>query len=732
MREGSAFVPLLIPLRAVPTARPILSFDCETFGRGNDFVLGVVSTPDGQTHRFLDRTKMYDYLSREEWEGHQIFATNLAFDSFAMFGDGKLPEGFSMFDNGSKIIWIKRQIREKKDSRTKTGKSKKSITWADSLNVFPAGVEEMGNILQKVARTYKKHYEKVNYLESKRLASYYDVKKLRSPGCRCDLKTNPEHDDCLTYLGKLRYEDMTPEQREETWDYCTNDALVTRLFMEWFQEQINELGATLKLTAASTAMDLFRRRFMREGQFVIPQPHWTCMVQSRLSYYGGRTEDFVKGTLGPVWDYDVASMYPSSMMEVDFPYPSPERFVVKENPPENCLQHEGFSFASVHVPRMHIPPLPYRYTDKLLFPCGDISGVWTNLELRYAREQGVKINDIAWSYFTEKTFNPFEGYVTELYGKRMEYAYPSDCTHQDCEYHRAKRLAAKCAEAMATEEVVKLFLNGLYGKFAQNFLTEEEQAELGVKGKAPGGTFKNIEDASEEEIMFTASQPEFTHYLARGYVLDRAIPKLKAFMNPILSSYVTARARVKLHCFFLMALAEKVGVLYCDTDSLYCDAPISFATQGKELGKLQVGKQWRQMTILGPKAKALLPMDEKAKPHFTTKGVPGKSFLYDDNGAFGELTTHRTKPKAELFDALTLNKSEVRYSRFLRFKEALARGRMPNEIVDATKKFNPLEFPKRRILGNPTLRDLTKRSFKTEPWTIRGQDIVERMEMIKV
>ena len=50
--------------------------------------------------------------------------------------------------------------------------------------------------------------------------------------------------------------------------------------------------------------------------------------------------------------------------------------------------------ADIFIPKMNYPPLPHRAKDKnnkLIFPCGYISGVWTYHELKFAMDRGVKI-----------------------------------------------------------------------------------------------------------------------------------------------------------------------------------------------------------------------------------------------------------------------------------------------------------------------------------------------------
>lgn len=697
------FLPMLVPLRGGFKNSPVIAFDTETYGQTNEFQIGVVSTQAGD-YLFENSQELLDFICKKEWWNHFVFATNLAFDAFALFGaaskPGQMPPDWSFFDNGSKLIWVKKVVS--REDRTNGEIKFRYQTLLDSLNVYPAGVEEMGNVLNKVADGYSRQGNDT-------LANYYREGKLKKP----------------RWLGKRKWSELSKPEKEMLSTYCAADARNTRKFMEWFQTEVNNLGGELRMTAASTALDLYRRKYLVQDNLCIPQPTWECLIESKLSYYGGRTECLVVGTTDDIWDNDVNSMYPSVMLNTRYPYPSPEKFVKWRSPPFSCLEYEGFSKVTVTVPYMDIPPLPFKTDGKLMFPYGTLQGVWTNLELRYAVSLGCEISEMDWSYFNRKTFNPFHSYVEDLFSKRLDYCCPKYCPDSKTRGVRCFELGLKCKYALATEEVVKLFLNGLYGKFAQNFLSQEQADEIGIAIKKIGGTFKGFEDASDDEISFTNSN--YPEYLAKGYVINKAIPKLKSFMNPILSSYTTAAARIKLHQYMLKATEEGAKILYYDTDSLYSTKRLSFAVKGKQLGALQEGKHYKQMLILSPKTKRLLT--DNGDVIATAKGIPGKSFitrfeklsdaLNDDE--IDELTENLT-PRQTLFDSLTYtdvkSRGKVRYSKFLKFKEAMARGRLPNEIVETSKQVSPLDFPKRRILGNPTLEDLVSKQFQTVPWEI--------------
>ena len=704
LREDPLLPTFLTTLKGEAKPKPVIGFDCETLGIQNNFQFGYISTKE-EDYYYEDAKLMLEELGGYKYQGQLVYATNLHFDAFALFqavaGPRKLPPGWEAFDNGSKLIWVKNKIRAEKSFST-GNTTFRYQTLLDSLNLFPAGVEKMGEILQKVSRMYAKP----GPMQNLQLSKYYDEKKLERP----------------EWIGKKSIHSITKEELQKGKDYCAADARVTRKFMEWFNGEITRLGAKIRVTAASTAMDLFRRQYLSGP---IPQPRWESLVDSRFSYYGGRTEDFVKGTIPNPYDADVTAMYPASMTEIQFPYPSPERFTKRTKPHPSCLRKEGFSAVKIRIPKMHIPPLPFKYDSKLLFPYGMLEGVWTNLELRYAISLGCQIEEIIWSYFTEKTFNPFTNYVEDLIQKRLTYLCPDICHNYQITGIRCHSIGRKCDDEMAIEEVIKLFLNGLYGKFAQQFLTEEEAEALKIVTKHGGGTFKHISEATEEEIAYTSKH--HADYLIEGWAINAAIPKLKAFMNPILSSYVTARARIKLHEYFLLAILEGATVLYCDTDSIYTDKPLSFAVKGKELGKLQAGKKHKELLIVGPKAKRLITQDGRFVVTF--KGVPKKSFNIENPIT---MIAKENEPRLETFKAMEKGHIKTpKFTRFLKVREAFVRDKLPNEMVEIAKEFDPFEFPKRRFIGlsddyETAVKSLLKRSFKSEPWEIepKTQQIV--------
>lgn len=682
----------LTPLRGKATHKPVIAFDVETHGTKNRFVLGCISHAD-RNEIYHNAREMLEALGNPRNISSLIYATNLHFDAFTLFnevaGNQRIPPEWQAFDNGSKLIWCKKQV-----TKGPNDTNNRHVTLLDSMNLFPIGVYNLGNILQKVSKTYARQGNTA-------AAEYYNVKKLEAP----------------PHMGKKSFAGLTRAERESLEEYCAMDATVTRKFMEWANREIVELGAKVKITAASTSMDLFRRKYLSR---VIPQPPWDCLVDSRYSYYGGRTEDYWKGNVGAGVEQDITAMYPSIMESIQFPYPSPENFTKDDRPTDHCLEGEGFTMATMSLRPtgekqecdLRYPALPFKTDAHLMFPIGALQGVWTNYQLRHALEHGWEIEKLHWSYSTHHTFNPFEEYVRSLMSLRLEYLCPG-CAQHDQSGLRCWQLGLKCENAHATEEVIKLFLNGLYGKFAQNFLTEEQALEVKQYVKKGGGTYKSMGEATQEELTYTmVNHPE---YLAQGIVINKAAPSLKSFMNPILASYVTSGAQCKINTHQVKAHQMGIQVYYTDTDSLLTDRPLPWATKAKSLGDLQLVGPFDELIIVGPKAKLVKHgKDEKA----TFKGVPDKSWLVTDKES---MASEEIRPRKAIFEAMQKDSLSVKYTRMAKMRESVHRGLSTNEMVEMTKTFKPFENPKRRILGRPRIRDLLSQKFDTTPWIVDGK-----------
>ena len=109
----------------------------------------------------------------------------------------------------------------------------------------------------------------------------------------------------------------------------------------------------------------------------------------RDSYCGGRTEVFKIELNSKAFHYDVNSLYPSVMINGNFPVGKPKYYddeTIAKYYFEKWLKDKkgiGFLSCEVYIPKQHIPPLPVKM-EKLAFVCGHVYGVWNFEELEYA------------------------------------------------------------------------------------------------------------------------------------------------------------------------------------------------------------------------------------------------------------------------------------------------------------------------------------------------------------
>lgn len=394
----------------------------------------------------------------------------------------------------------------------------------------------------------------------------------------------------LGYEGKLNH-CLDMHEDDPRWvPYLKQDNVALYNTLTRFQEIIkDEMGGELGITTPSTAMKLFRRRYMGHGKTPamieqhrhfkecdgltpLPAPSVegargggeasareacnACLHDwIRLAYYGGRTEVF-RSRGRKLSYYDINSSYPRAMLE-DMP-----AGVVKQYGPKKGLDDFkrlerdaiGFVECEVYIPEScYLPPLPFRDESrggKLIFPTGIFRGVWSWDELKLLFDPLVngKIRNITRSvWYGRKTL--FFDFVKELYAYR-------------------DKKSAKYDEGMAL--IAKLMMNALYGKFGMN----EDRREILLLG--PG-------EATPEGATFprhASGDEDFTTRVC--YVEKHVTPP---YVIPQISAQITSLARIRLwHC--MADVVRRGGALYyCDTDSLITD--LADLPTSTELGALK-------------------------------------------------------------------------------------------------------------------------------------------------
>lgn len=570
---------VLKPMSSKIPVYKIYGFDVETTGSKNKFLMGSIVGDNGFKKVFWDKQEMCDYIVNEPkfYKQAILFATNLGFDILALFAGTKYFDQLEPLLRGSSFICAK--YRPFPDDKKRKFKH---ILFLDTINFAPMGVKKMGQVL--------------------------GLPKLTTPA----------------YI----LEEREPKKSEyaEVEKYNIRDSDITYQFATWMQDEFNREGAKMRLTVASTAMDLFKRQYLHDVWY--QEPTWV-MEKLYNAYYGGRTEVLKRGYATDLNYYDFNSLYPSVMTE-EFPNANYQRWLKKGNM-DIIETYDGVTKVEVEAPDIPIPFLPYRSENKLIFPTGRFTGYYTNVEIRKAIEIGYKIKWIGETIYYTHKHRPFEKYVIDQYSKRL-----------------------KLKEANNPAQIInKLFMNSLYGKFAQkihgkeqifhmNRLTMQQIKEMMQKGKVT---------VINDFAYFTEDEPSY-------------IPH---HIFPIYSVYVTAYGRIKL-----WNIATQCDPYYMDTDSIITKKEIP---DSMELGALKLEFKIKEGIFVKPKMYAFV--DDTGDSHVKVKGLPpSKRWSFTEFKRF-------------------LKNPVTKYTKFTKFKESNKRGFAYNEIIDVEKALS-LEDEKRQ------------------------------------
>lgn len=372
--------------------------------------------------------------------------------------------------------------------------------------------------------------------------------------------------------------------------YCRRDVEIIKKAMEFYFTFIlkNDLGK-FSLTRASQAFNAYRHRFMSARLYI----HDDIKVKKleRDAYYGGRTEAFKIGVQkeGPFVSLDVNSMYPFIMK---FSYMPVQLVNYREDVFLDLAQDILKNFcvvADIDV-ATETPLYPVRRDFKIIFPVGRFNTRVCTQGLREALNRGhvLKINRMA----IYKKRRIFQSYVEFFYALKSHY---------------------RQVNQPILEKLVKIFLNSLYGKFAQKRMIDRRERDVTLDGYYRIETVNlNTGEKTMEYKLFN------THVIELGWEDGR-----NSFTA--VAAHVSEGARL-----YLWRIIEDVGlshVLYCDTDSIKIrksDLPfLSYPVDDLKIGALKIDDEFDEFNILG--AKSYITEKERV-----LKGVPHSAEMIED------------------------------------------------------------------------------------------------------
>ena len=556
--------------------KEIFGFDVETIRKkDNKFLMGSIVGKDFQYISWNIEKFSKKILSRK-FKNKFLFATNLQFDFFSCFFPDEIfdSEKFSYLlpEKSSNFIFIK-YVPYK-------------ITFLDTINYFPASVKKMG--------------EKINHL------------KLNFPSCL--EKMNDIKDLCHV------------DEIKEIERYNVRDSEITYKFMCWFQKVTNEMGGNMRNTIASSAMDLFQRKYLKKPIF---QPSKNLLSKMYKGYYGGRTETIFHGYSDEKFNYyDINSSYPNVMQ---LSYPDLNTIKLKNKGNINIIDmYEGMSRVHMKIDYMKIPYLPFRHESKLLFPIGDFEGYYSHFEIRNAVDMGYEILDIKDSiYFTDSNY-----------------------FLKDYSYDMVKKREIDVTNSL----IYKLFGNSLYGKFGQKY--NMDKIVISCLDDFDFTDQENIELIKNSKVFLN----NFFLYISKK---NRNYP---SFILPIWALYTTAYARHDLYQKFISN--NKGKICYFDTDSCITDKEIEVK---KGIGGIKKEHVIKELILVKPKQYLFRNSNDKYK--ITFKGIPRRELNYNK---FIKILDNNMKEDKQKFE----------YKKIVKFKEGLKRNIKVNSEIVIQKQFD--------------------------------------------
>jgi hypothetical protein len=371
--------------------------------------------------------------------------------------------------------------------------------------------------------------------------------------------------------------------------------------------------------------DLMKWKGTVEAQGYHVSIWWECEIKEpvtefeglhlRDAFYGGRVETVeMLEKRGPMYYDDVTSMYPYVLYGITL---SGQRMAMPIGEgelilyPEDWTKYFGFIRCIVIAPSdLHLPVLPCRTANKLMFCLGKQEGTWTTEEVRLAVQMGYRVEQVkAVLHYKRKSSTLFRKYIQQFYRMKI-IATGWKSIEESGTLSRQEFLAElKTRYGIIIEEkdipatknaglyaVAKLCLNSLWGKFAQR---DDYTDSIDVFDEK---AFWKIVENDENEVQSVILHDN----IARTVVFGRKkmYRKVVGFANLAIAAYTTAYARMTLYSILL-----KTGknTLYMDTDSVIYRSLTGPLQRGMFLGELTDelhGETIVEFVSTGPKSYA--------------------------------------------------------------------------------------------------------------------------------
>lgn len=376
-------------------------------------------------------------------------------------------------------------------------------------------------------------------------------------------------------------------------DYNEQDCRILWKAIHNFEEAIWDWGGVLKMTQASTAMEMFRRNFLIRDIDTFESLNEIC----RKAYFASRVEVFTTDCENAFY-YDINSSFPYAMMN-----PAPGNYLgCTRRMPDYGNGEIFIADVEFEIGETYLPPIATRVRNRVFFPTGRWRSWLSNIDVELLEREGHKIVKCYEAHRFD-SFSDLGAYVTTIYNRRKISTDPFE------------------------KQVLKILMNSCYGKFGES---SQKTAMYYNPSTAQLSSWELAEDGQIElENLFP------------GCWLEHKKEKIN-HAHVAIAVHITAIARRTIFDY----ISNCNDVHYCDTDGFSTTEKLGVT--GNELGMLKLEREIGKGTFVAPKVYRL---DDKVKAKgFSLSRDTNKSIAqFNELCEKGKITVTRMTRLRELY-----------------------------------------------------------------------------------
>ena len=366
------------------------------------------------------------------------------------------------------------------------------------------------------------------------------------------------------------------------------------------------------ITISGLAMKILLNKYYNNNIPFIKKP--SIYKDIKKGYYGAITEVY-KPYGENLYHYDVNSLYPFVALQ-DMPGLDCNKLTYFNLEYQYCDLKDlfGFFYCTITAPKnSYLGLLPYKVKYGIEFPLGEWSGWYFSEELKFAIENGYKIQIKGYNFNRVK--DVFKNYINTIYKIKSN---PINNTQKS---------------------IAKSLLNNLLGRFGiffdrpiTNFLTTEDFNRKCIINKII--SYKQITNSK----YLVSYIPKLDYNIIKDHNLDlmKIVYSYKdnEYQNidntsVVISAAITAYGRIHISKIKLDILSKGGSIYYSDTDSIVTDIKLSDEmVDSNILGKLKLEHTIKKGIFIAGKTYCFI--DDKDNFINKAKGIKSSSLSYQD------------------------------------------------------------------------------------------------------